>query len=131
MWVTARRLEKYCNKVRVQINHITYKTKESCKHLIYSSLILIYCIFSDLYFTSSKITRTDYQGLPKCCAKSTPIIIKPFQTINSQRKVSSDFFVLVMCFLLFRGVVAIWCSCLWFLMSSTLRRVLIEPYGGI
>ena len=58
MWVTARRLETYCNKVRGQINHITYKTKESCKHLIYSSLILIYCIFSDLYFTSSKVTYT-------------------------------------------------------------------------
>lgn len=61
MWGTARRLEKYCNKVRVQINHITYKTKESCKHLIYSSLILIYCIFSDLYFTSSKINYIEYQ----------------------------------------------------------------------
>ena len=41
---------------RGRINHIIYKTKESCKHLIYSSLILIYCIFSDLYLTSSKST---------------------------------------------------------------------------
>lgn len=51
----------HCNKVQVQINHIIYKTKESCKHLIYSSLILIYCIFSDLYFTSSNIKYIDNQ----------------------------------------------------------------------
>ena len=81
MWGTARRLETYCNKVRVQINHITYKTKESCKHLIYSSLILIYCIFSDLYFTSSKSTLSQYEQLAYTCCN---YIANPKISIHKQ-----------------------------------------------